>query len=120
MGRDCSGGARRRTVMSSPELTFDEVVEARRPAYCTTMADPDGPAGHEVYREWRYELGQVWLIHRDEKHTYSMRIAAPQEIPWSGWRHDERCDCPFCSGDRQGSESLTGPDDSQSTGRRPG
>ena len=67
--------------MSSPELTFDEVVEARLPAVSVTMADPHDPAGHEVYREWRYEQGQVWLIHRDAQHTYSMRLAVPSGDP---------------------------------------
>ena len=104
--------------MSSPELTFDEVVRGSPAGVSTTMADPHGPAGHEVYREWRYEHGQVWLIHRDAHRTYSMRLAAPQEIPWSGWHHDDRCDCPYCSGDREGSESMTEhEDDSRSTGR---
>jgi len=97
--------------MSSPELTFDEVVEACLPAVSVTMADPRSPAGHEVYREWRYEHGQVWLIHRDEKHTYSMRLAVPQEIPWSGWHHDARCDCPYCSGDREGLGSVVRSED---------
>jgi hypothetical protein len=97
--------------MSSPELTFDEVAEARLPAVSMTMADPHDPSGHDVYREWRYEHGQVWLIHRDAKHTYSMRLAMPQEIPWSGWHHDDRCDCPYCSGDRGGIESVVRPED---------
>jgi hypothetical protein len=103
--------------MSSPELTFDEVVEARLPAVSTTMADPRDPAGHDVYREWRYEHGQVWLIHRDDEHTYSMRLAVPQEIPWAGWRHDDRCECPYCSGSREGSESAVGPDDDSQSSR---
>ena len=97
--------------MGSPELTFDEVVEARLPAVSVTMADPRDPTGHEVYREWRYETGHVWLIHRDAQHTYSMRLAVPQEIPWNGWRHDDRCECPLCTGDRQGWESVIGPED---------
>jgi hypothetical protein len=97
--------------MSSPELTFDEVVEARLPAVSVTMADPRDPTGHEVYREWRYEDGRVWLIHRDSERTYSMRLAAPQEVPWRGWRHDARCECPFCTGDRQGWESVIRPED---------
>ena len=105
--------------MGSPELTFDEVAEARLPAVSVTMADPRSPAGHEVYREWRYEDGRVWLIHRDAEHTYSMRLAVPQEIPWSGWRHADRCDCPYCSGDRAGFESMVGTeDDGRSAGRR--
>ena len=105
--------------MGSPELTFDEVAEARLPAVSVTMADPRSPAGHEVYREWRYEDGRVWLIHRDAEHTYSMRLAVPQEIPWSGWRHADRCDCPYCSGDRAGFESMVGTDDDgRSAGRR--
>jgi hypothetical protein len=98
-------------AMSSPELTFDEVVEACLPAVSVTMADPDDPAGGHVYREWRYDHGEVWLIHRDAQHTYSMRLAIAQEIPWGGWHHDDRCDCPYCSGDRAGIESATSPDD---------
>ena len=97
--------------MSSPELTYDEVVEARRQASCTTMADPDEPVGHNVYREWRYEHSEVWLIHRDAQHTYSMRLAMPQEIPWSGWHHDDRCDCAYCTGRREGLEPVTRPED---------
>jgi hypothetical protein len=103
--------------MSSPELTFDEVVEACLPAVCVTMADPREPAGGRVYREWRYEHGEVWLIHRDDKHTYSMRLALPQEIPWSGWHHADPCDCPYCSGDRQRSESAAQPEDDGQSAR---
>jgi hypothetical protein len=98
-------------AMSSPELTFDEVVEACLPAVSVTMADPDAPDRGGVYREWRYDHGEVWLIHRDAKHTYSMRLAAPKEIPWGGWHHDDRCNCAYCSGDRSGIESSMGPDD---------
>ncbi len=102
--------------MSSPELTFDDVVEAGLPAVSVTMADPHDPAGHNVYREWRYEQGRVWLIHRDEERTYSMRLAVPQEIPWSGWHHDDRCGCPFCSGDREGFEPAARPEDDGQSG----
>ena len=87
--------------MSSPELTYDEVVDARLPAVCTTMADPSSPSGYGVFREWRYEDGVVWLVHRDDVRTYSMRLAAPHEIPWGGWHHDRDCRCPYCSGSGQ-------------------
>jgi hypothetical protein len=83
--------------MSPRELTYDEVVEAGLPATCTTMADPHDRGGRGVLREWRYENGQTWLIFRDDERVYSMRMAVPAEIPWSGWHHDDRCDCPFCS-----------------------
>lgn len=56
-------------MASSPELTYDEVIEAGRPAVCTTMADPEDAAGHGVYREWRCERGRTWLIHRDDTHN---------------------------------------------------
>jgi hypothetical protein len=97
--------------MSSPELTYDEVVDARLPAVCTTMADPDSPAGHELYREWRYENGRVWLVHRDASRVFSMRVALPQEIPWSGWHHQDRCDCRYCSGAEvgPGETPVSGP-----------
>ena len=97
--------------MSSPELTYDEVVEARRPAVCKTMAAGEDRADHAVYREWRYEDGQVWITHRDDDRVYSMRLAAPHELPWSGWHHEDRCDCRYCAERRMGHESVLEPDD---------
>jgi hypothetical protein len=103
--------------MSSSELTFDDVVEARLPAVSVTMPDPRDAADFGVYREWRYEQGQVWLIHRDAVHAYSKRLAVPEEVPWSGWRHPDGCDCAYCSGSRKGFASVVGrEDDDRSVG----
>ena len=92
--------------MSSPELTFDEVVEARLPAVSVTMADADERLGHEVYREWRYEDGHVWLIHRDAQHTYSMRLAFPAGAPMERVAPRRPVRLPVCSETRDGRESV--------------
>jgi len=38
-------------------------------------------------------------------------LAAPHELPWSGWHHEDACDCRYCAQRRMGHESVLEPED---------
>jgi hypothetical protein len=66
------------------------------------MPPDGGPSyGEGVFREWLFEDGYVWLNHRDEDHTYSVRLACANEVPHTGWHHAAGCDCRYCAAGRE-------------------
>lgn len=89
--------------MTESGLTFAQVQETARDAFCIIESEDAGP-----FRSWLYEDGEVWLVHRDHLRVYSMRLAWHGEVPEAGWHHSPGCDCRYCVGERH--VTRAGPD----------
>lgn len=85
--------------MEPRELTFEQVVETGRPARHVSARSSG------LHEEWTFEQGRFWLVFRDGERTYSMRQPMMHEVPRTGWHHEDGCDCRYCAGAREESET---------------
>ena len=83
--------------MGTLVLRFEQVVEIGARATCTSPADPREHRDDNGSRDWLFEDGHVWSIQREGAQIRSLRLARAREVPQTGWRHRDGCDCRYCT-----------------------
>ena len=76
---------------------MEQVEEVGRPAHCPMRLASDAAGNGHLRQEYVFEDGYVWLILRHGDRLHSMRRPMPQEVPQSGWRHEDDCACRYCA-----------------------